>query len=93
MLQHLVDKNHDPEEHIMAKLMILLMDSKSLIKFHGNLRHNIKERTEIFLENPPMIDLMHYLLKEEKDPSKYQTALEEMNKYRQHFNCGYVATE
>ena len=86
MLQHLVDKNHDPEEHIMAKLMILIMDSKSLINFHDNLKNNFKESARKFLPNYPMLDVMYYLLKEEKNPSKHQAALEEMNKHLQYFD-------
>ena len=84
MLQHLVDKNHDPEEQFMAKLMVLIMDSKSLANFHDTLRRNVKESADKFLENTPVVALMHYLLKEEKDSSKHQAALQEMKKHLQY---------
>ena len=87
LLQHLVDKNHDPEEQFMAKLMVLIMDSKSLANFHDTLRRNVKESAERILENTPAIGaFMHSLLKEEKDSSKQQAALQEMKKHLQYFS-------
>ena len=43
MLLHLLEQNHDPEEHTLARLMIILTDTKNLSNLSFSLRSNLKE--------------------------------------------------
>ena len=44
MLIHLINKNHDSEEHTLARLMIILMDARNLSQLSSCLLGNFHNR-------------------------------------------------
>ena len=75
MLIHLINKNHDAEEHTLPKLMIILTDIKNLQKFSGSLKKSIHDSVQGDMCNIPTM-LMQLLQSSHIPASRISTNMQ-----------------